>query len=238
MRNHAVKAEGQRLDLEAAVFHHLRDVLRHHGQEDDVLVQHLVVAEVVYEYLRGAARVRGEEDRGAGHPRRRLLLHLSEELLERHRASAEHAREEAGPPPPRRHDQEDRGRDEERYPASMGDLWQIGGEERELDREKACRHERRAKGRPAPAPARDHVEEEGGHRHRAGDRDAVRAAERAGRPERQHEEQAAERQAGVDLRNVDLAELGARGVDDRQPGRVAELDRLLGERERAGDERL
>ena len=36
-----------------------------HGQDDDVLVQHLVVAQVVRQRRRRAARLRGHEDRGA-----------------------------------------------------------------------------------------------------------------------------------------------------------------------------
>src|SRR5712692_7209242 len=68
--------------------------------------------------------------------------------------------------------------------------------------------------------------------------DAVGGAEGGRRSEGDHEEQAADHQSGVHCRDIDLAGLRARGVDDRYAGAVAQLDALVGEGEGAGDKGL
>ena len=75
--------------------------------------------------------------------------------------------------------------------------------------------------------------------HGGGDRDAVGGGERARRAEH-HRPAAARRRSrhAVDARNVDLAGLRRRGVQDREPRQQAELDRLMHQRIGAGDHGL
>ena len=88
---------------------------------------------------------------------------------------------------------------------------------RSTDRNSAA-HRQDPPARPAPPVARHGAEQEGGDRHGAGDRDAVRGGEAAGRPEREHQQHAGHAQDPVDAREVDLADLGLGRVPDRSPG--------------------
>jgi len=97
------------------------------------------------------------------------------------------------------------------------DLHDVGGEKRHVDREEETDEAAGAQARPAPAAVRDDVEEHGGDGHRARHGDAVRGAQGSRRAEAEDEQEAARHQAGIDVRHVDLPDLRARGVDDRQP---------------------
>ena len=54
------------------------------GQNDVVLVQHLVVLEIVQQRGRREVRIAGEEHRGARHDVRRLLLQAADQRIDRH----------------------------------------------------------------------------------------------------------------------------------------------------------
>ena len=130
------------------------------------------------------------------------------------------------------------GRDHERQPAALRNLDQVGAEERAIHGEEDAGHGQRRPVRPAPALGRDDVQQQrrDHHRHRHGN--AVGGGERARRLEAQHDEDGRDGHRPVHLRHVDLAHLERRGVFDVEARRVAELNRLPRQRERAGDERL
>ena len=93
---------------------------------------------------------------------------------------------------------------------------------------------------PAPAPPfpGHHVEQQRRDRHRPGHRDAVGGGQVGRGLEARDQGDAGHHQPPVHLRDVDLSPLGVGGVLDGDPGAVAQLNRLLGQREGAGDERL
>ncbi len=87
------------------------------------------------------------------------------------------------------------------------------------------------------APAHQEVQERR-DAHRARHRDAVGGGQVRARLERDDERDARDHDTPVDLGDVDLALGLVRGVDHRDARRVAELHRLVRERERARDQRL
>ena len=211
-----------------------------HREQDHLLVQHLVVLEMMEQHHRRALRVRRHEHRGAAHahglaePRRsrgtgpgqaRLaqhLLHLGAPAL----PGGEHRRTRAAAT-------------SEREPAAVLDLDDVGREEAEVDGQEEDEERQRAPARPVPAAARAITVK----------RIVViaivpvtampyAAARFGGGAEAEHEREAADRRAPVHLGDVDLARSRAGGVHDLEARRIAELHRLLRERERAGDERL
>ena len=117
-------------------------------------------------------------------------------------------------------------------------LVRFAAEERELHGEEQPRPQKREPERPSPAATDDDEEEDRrdhdrpGHRHPEGER------ELRGALEREHQRQHGSQQQPVDDRHVDLPVLALRGVDHAQAREVAELRRLVGEREGAGDHRL
>ena len=92
--------------------------------------------------------------------------------------------------------------------------------------------------RLAPLVTDDVEEQQGRDRDRAGHRHAEREGQRGRALEREHEREHGDQQQPVDPRDVDLARSFLRGVSDPQPRQVAELDGLMRDRERAGDDRL
>ena len=86
---------------------------------------------------------------------------------------------------------------------------------------------------PRDGEEQDRVEDE-----RAGHGDAVGRGERGRGAEADHDRDDDREQRAVDRRHVDLADLAPRGVADRQARQEAELHRLLGHAEGAGDHRL
>ena len=120
----------------------------------------------------------------------------------------------------------------------MLDLDDVRGEQRQVDRQERQRDRQNVRERPIPPTAGHDVEEQRRDRHRAGDGDSVRGAQRVRVLESQDEQDAAEHQQPVDLGNVDLSGFVGRRVHHGDARRIAELHRLLGQREGAGDQRL
>ena len=104
--------------------------------------------------------------------------------------------------------------------------------------EKHSRHGRRGPERPLPPFGRDHVQQHRRDDHRHRDGDAVGRGQRARRFEADDDQDRADGEGGVDLRDVDLSHLVRRGVLDVETRRISELDRLPGQREGAGDQCL
>ena len=209
-----------------------------HGEEHHALVQHLVVVEVVQQRVgRGVGRG-GEEHRRSGHALRRLDEQRLEEGLERHRG-ASHPREEMlAAAPPGGHHRKDRRPDDQREPAAVGDLQQGRREECQIDDEEEAGREHAQPQRVAPQVAHDEEGEQRVDQHRRRDRDAIGAGEARGGAEAHHRRHHRRAQHPVHARDVDLAELARRGVDDVHARQEAELHRLVGDRVGARDHRL
>ena len=205
-----------------------------------MLVQHRVVLEVGEQRRRRRPGVLEQVHGGARHTRRRSAPRLRHRVGHRHLGAAQPGRDEVAAAAPRRHLDHEDDADEQREPAAVGDLRDVGGEERQVDDEQ--RHGDDAA--PSSPTSRqrstdDPVEQQRGDRHRRRDRDAVGRGEAARRPEAEHQPDAADHQQPVDERHVDLARCARadvwRIVEARE---VVELHRLRGEREGAGDQRL
>ena len=139
---------------------------------------------------------------------------------------------------PRHHQGEHEQADEQREPAAVDHLDDVGEEVGQVDDEEEAGRQHDERPRVAPAVADD----EEGHRRRDdhvdGDGDAVGRAERIARAEQHDGDDDAAEEPPVHERHVDLTRLVLRRVQDAQARQVAELDRLLGDRERRRDERL
>ncbi len=140
--------------------------------------------------------------------------------------------------PPVDHDDEEEDADDDRDVAAVEELREVRQEERDVEREEEDEQRDRAPGRPVPRLPGHLVEDEGRDRHRAADRDAVRRREPRRLLEADDEADARDHQPPVEERDVDLPLGLARRVVDGHAREVAELDRLVREREDAADERL
>ena len=126
----------------------------------------------------------------------------------------------------------------EREPPAVEHLREVRAEEREVDgqeRRGARDHEPQ---RLVPQLAHDDEEEHRVDRQRARHRDPVGRREVLGRAEADHERDDRDVDAPVDGRDVDLPDLLARRVEDREARQEPELHRLARHRERPGDDRL
>ncbi len=201
-------------------------------------MQHLVVLEVVQQHRRDALGARGHHHGRAGHPVRPGVLEVGEEQAERQASLGEHPRELRSAALPGGHGGEDHRPDGQREPAAVHELEQVRPEEGHVHR-KEERHQRACRrARPPPALARAGVEQQRGDRHRPGDRHAVGLGQIGRLAEGDHQDHAQHHERAVHRRHVDLTVRGPRGVHDGEARHVAQLHRLLGERERPRDQRL
>ena len=232
----AEEALAQLLDLDPLGVGDVGHLLVAHGHEQHALVQHLVVLDVVQHRLRHDLDVAGHEHGRALHAGQ-LRVELVDEAADGERVAVELVPQDVAAVAPGDDAEREQAGDQQREPAARGDLERVGGEVGEVDQQQ--RAERGERGRtPAPQPAGHDGGQDGVDAHGAGDRDAVGRGEVAGGAEAQHQGEDAHHQQPVDPRDVDLPDLGRRGVADRHARQVAELDRLPGEREHARDHRL
>ncbi len=214
------------------------NVFSDHGEEDDLLVQHLVVGQVVDE---GRGCVIGgavHKDGSAGHAGRRLRRQVGEQHLQRHRLLQHALGEDFASPLPGRHQQEDHRRNEQGDPAAVADLQHVRAEEQQVHPQEQAGHDRGAGEAPAPHFTAHHVEHQRRNEHQRRQGHAVRAGDVARGAEREHQGAGERHEAPVDSGHVDLADLAGRRVLDSQPRAVAELHRLARQGERTGDHRL
>src|SRR5208283_2252154 len=80
---HPREGLAHRLDAHAVRGIDARRVRRLDGEDDVLLVQHLVMLEAVHQCGRRAQWITGEEYRGAGHADRRLLFETGDQEFER-----------------------------------------------------------------------------------------------------------------------------------------------------------
>ena len=170
--------------MSAALGRHFGNAARRHAEEHHRLVQHLVVLEMVEQHDGHAFGARRHEHRRPLHAHGRVAL---EAVRGRGRAAARR------PPGWRRaacgrasrcssaRRRRSRCTSGTQPPCSI--LTRLATEEREVDDEEAADERADVQPRPAPPRARDDGEEQRRDRHRAGDGDAVRGAERARVPE-------------------------------------------------------
>ena len=215
-----------------------RRVLGDDGEDDVVLVQHLVVLEIVQQRGRREFGIAGEEHRGARHDMRRLLLQAVQQRFERHLGLARLVGEDAGAAPPGQDQHHHEDAEQQRHPGAFQQLEQVGREERGVDEHQRHHQQRGLPGRPSPQlPDHDEAQHAVDH-HGGGDRDAIGGGKRIRGVEQADQQHDAEQQRGVDARNVDLPGIFRRGVHDGEPRQEAELDRLAHQRIGAGDDGL
>ena len=116
-------------DLRPAPLRDLRHVLVLHRDEQDVLVQHLVVLQVVQQRGRHVIRVAGHEHRQARHADDPRLRQPGQERRERHAGLLPARQQQVAPAFPRRHHAGQREAQHQRHPAALDDLHRVGGEE-------------------------------------------------------------------------------------------------------------
>lgn len=217
---------------------HVGDVLHSDGQDAHVGGQHAGVAVMRCQCLRSARRIGSEVDADAGTSQHAGGGHALDELVERHVPGGQSLSGDAPTLEPRRESDEQQDADQQREPATGGDLRDVGGQEAQVDGEEQP-GERRCLGEgPLPAVSGHRIEQHRGDGHRAGDRESVGAGEVRRGAEPNHQSDATDQQREVDDRYVDLALLVLGGVSDLHPGQVPEQHRLLGQRERTADQGL
>ena len=214
----------------------LIDADRH---DHDLLVQRVVVSDDGAQRQRGRLVARVEEDRGTRHPHDRRLdaRQLVEEVAQRPLLLGPVAGYDLAPAAPGDHHGRDHQTDRQRQVGAVGDLRQVGGEERDLDGQEQRAETRQLPLRGPPQGARDCDEQDRVEDERPRDGDPVDVTQAVGALEHEHQRRDADAKEPVDQRHVDLT-LEVRGVDDPQPWQEAELHRLLGDAERAGQRRL
>ena len=209
-----IEALSKRLDFSAVVRRHVRHIIGHDGQQDHTLVKHLVVLKVVQQGRRRALQVAGHENRRARHALRWKRLDVLQESIERIQAFAHALGEQrAAALPGRKHGVDDRA-DDEREPAAVRDLRQVGAKEAKLDEKEEQRHRSRHRAAHAPRATRHQVRQHRRDQHRERDGHAVGGGEGARRAEAHHETERGEHQRPVHLRDVDLPLVVRRGVLD------------------------
>ncbi len=139
---------------------------------------------------------------------------------------------------PGHHDEADAGGQQQRHPAALEHLEDVGGEEHLLEQQQRDQDQRRLPQRPLPVAPDDEEGEQRVDDHRRRDRDAVGGGEVRRRTEGEDDEQHADEQHPVDARQIDLTGHRFRRVDDAEARQQTELDRLARQREGAGDDGL
>ena len=205
-----------------------------------MLVQDVVVLDVRAQGERGGGLAPVQEDPGARRPvqRRHAVVQLLDGVVQRPLVERALLGDQHPALLPGGQDGEHRDADDQRKPRPVRQLGEVGGEEQQVNREQDGSAREDEPERFLPLLVHDVEEQQRGDRDRAGDGHAVGVRERGRAAEREHEREHGDEQRPVDPRDVDLADPRLRGVLDPQPRQVAELRGLLGERERAGDDRL
>ena len=178
MQDDAHEAVADRLHLHAVLCRDAREVFGDDGQDDIVLMQHLVVLQAVQQRGGRAFRCCGEEHGRAGNAWRRLFLQRLDQRLDRHLEPPCLGGEDARAPAPGEHDGDEQAADQERHPAALRHLEQIGNQEGEVDQDERQHQRQRRPERPVPhAPDHDEAHQTV-DQHGAGDGDAIGGCER------------------------------------------------------------
>ncbi len=138
---------------------------------------------------------------------------------------------------PGEHQERHHGCQHQRKPAALEQFGRIGSEEDAVDDEEKAVHANHDDRRVTPLDRDQRCQQCRDH-HQQRHRDAIGARERFRAAEHHHRAERGSRQQPVHQRHIDLADRVARGVVDLHARQEAELDRLLGQRIDAGDDRL
>ena len=124
----------------------------------------------------------------------------------------------------------DQGRtDQHRHIATFKKLEEIGNQKGNIESQEKGEQSTRPPPAPAPRVTHDDVVENRRDRHGSGDGDAVCGGQSHRLAKRQHEQNAADREQVVDLRDVDLPLGMIGGVLDRHAREIAQEHGLAGE---------
>ena len=139
---------------------------------------------------------------------------------------------------PYQHHEIDAAGEQQRHISALRDFGEIREQECGIhDQERACE---RSGCEQVPAPDLAHGDEQqrGRHQHGSRNRDAIGRRQIIGFRKPDGKRDSGHHQQPVDDRDVDLSVAFGRGVHDLESRQPAELDRLLGHGERAGDDGL
>ena len=236
--DHMAESIGYVLDFGTARFGNPRCFLEDDGQGHDRFLERLELGDVIEQQRRNPADGPGQEHRGPRHAGDAAAPELREEAVGIFHAFRELGGNGAYAPVPGRHDGEDGEAGQQGNPAAVGQLEQVGREERAVDRQEDPAGQQRPERGPAPDVAHG-VEKQGrGEKHGGGDRGAVGSRQPLGTAEADGQGKRGQHHRPVHEGHVDLAVLVCRGLVDVHAGEPAELHRLPGQRKRAGDDGL
>lgn len=123
--------------------------------------------------------------------------------------------------------------DQQREPAAIGNLGEVGGEIGPVDQEHHGHHRRGQPPFPLPHRQQHHCQQTGVDQHRPGYGNAIGRGQVRRVLEHQHQHDHRDHQRPVDDRDVDLPRFRLVRMTDRKARHEAELDRLVRDRERA-----
>ena len=209
-----------------------------HGDEQVVLVQHLVVLEVVQQRVGHGAGLSRQEHGSAVHPCWWADEDCVDETVEVQRVCAQLFIEQAPALFPGHHEREDGTSYDQREPAAIKQLEQVGAPKRQVHQKEKARGTDAEEQWVFPAVPNDVKGQDSGNQHVGRDRNAVGCRQVAGRAEHHHRQHDGHKQAPVHKRHVDLPGVPHAGVLDVEARQVTQLDDLLGHAERPGNERL
>ena len=225
------------IDLRAIFVRDARRFLDQHGDQHHALVQHVIVLDELRQRERHALGRRRQEYGGARQPRVAAVDGGLDQVLFRLAQLAARPLDQLDAAAPGQHQERDDAGEQQRKPAALEQLGRVRGEEDAVDDEEEAVDRDHDDRRIAPLD-RDQRRQQRGDRHQQRHRDAIGAGERVRRAEAEHGAQRRRRQQPVDQRHIDLADRVAGGVLDVHARQEAELDRLLGQRKHARDDRL
>ena len=212
-------------DFEAVARGHLGYFLGGDAEEHDDFVEDLVGFDVMEQDEGSAAGISGHENTRAADADDVLAGGDVAQLSLGDFVGVDFAENFRLPGFPRVHDGDDRCGNGDREPAAVHEFVQRGDEEDRIDAHKDSAEGEGAPEGPFPRVAHHDVKRVGCDDHRAGDRDAVGGGEAVARTKVEDDGNRGEREGGVDQRHINLTDLVGIGVCDRQPGKVAELNR-------------
>ena len=149
------------------------------GQDDVLLVQHLVVLQTVHQGRRRTGRIAGQEYRGTGNPLRWPLFQHRHQIGQRKLQLARFFEQKPAAAPPGVHQQHDHGPQRQRHPAALEYLQEVRREERQIKKQEWRNQRRGREARPSPnSPDHNKTHHRRDH-HGAGHGDTIGRCQRA-----------------------------------------------------------
>ncbi len=237
-RHHPPEGGGELLDADPAHIVDVGHILHPQGEQDDPLVQHLVVLEVMEQRMGDHIDHPRHIDGSTGHPGWRGFLQRGDHRLKGVAVFVQATNKLETLALPAGHHGEHHRAQGERQPATGEDLGEVGGKQRYVDTEQGGKQDGHQILVPVPAVLGHRAGEDGGEHHGAGHRDAVGRRQIAGVLEAHDDDHHRDIEHPVDDRNIDLAGLLLGGMNDANGGEITEAHCLPGQRKDPGDHRL